>query len=678
MYTSGLPPLLDADGPLGAQNRRQLTALAAQPFVQAASTDVQHKSGEELKQQLLTAIKADEGLIRTGRLTAEVKEAVEQIEAAAEAAPLHLGPGEVDGQFELLLNTTNYLDDDACTTLGTLTFQQFGPSDLRLRVYYSEVLTGVQSPTQYCTRSYFKVTDCEHEGLEGVQSALGEYELDTANPARQNVFFTGIRMEPSSSDPAALKAWVDLLSESNASMDPSTGVAEVKFPKKIKGTRANTFCGICSVLRGAQDSRKLAVQVAAALAPPHAWRIPPRCRAFSSTTGLSARPYVGASAQLRSSSDSTAGLAVALAVAAPPAAYARQVAAVEAAPATLEMKAPRPSPAELSPEELQTVALFQENTPSVVNIANIASRQSFYSMDVQQVPQGMGSGFIWDDKGHIVTNFHVIRGASNIKVALIDSSVFPARVIGGDPDKDVAVLELQAPPEKLAELKPVAVGSSANLMVGQRVYAIGNPFGLDHTLTQGIVSGLGRELATPGVRGVPIKNVIQTDAAINPGNSGGVLLDSKGRLIGINTAIASPSGASSGVGFAIPIDQARGLVEQILTYGKVVRPVLGITIAPPQLARQVGEEGVLVLEVPAGTPADKAGFKGTYRDEAGRVILGDIIVGIDGRPVRLQRDLFEALDEKRPGDKIEVEVTRDGRRTQLAVTLGGRDITGME
>ena len=198
----------------------------------------------------------------------------------------------------------------------------------------------------------------------------------------------------------------------------------------------------------------------------------------------------------------------------------------------------------------------------------------------------------------------------------------------------------------------------------------------------GIISGLGRELASPNAasynaRGTTLRGIIQTDAAINPGNSGGVLLDSRGRLIGINTAIADPTGkgASSGVGFAIPIDTVRGLVEQILTYGKIVRPVLGISIAPPQTLRQIGEAGVLVLDVPAGTPAAAAGIRGTSRDDGGRLVLGDIITSLDGKEVRTQRDLFAALDERRPGDRVRVGVTRDGKRgVELDVVLGGREI----
>ncbi|KAK9868536.1 hypothetical protein WJX84_011911 [Apatococcus fuscideae] len=343
-------------------------------------------------------------------------------------------------------------------------------------------------------------------------------------------------------------------------------------------------------------------------------------------------------------------------------------------PATMEMKAPDPRNTDLSNEEKSTVELFQRNTPSVVNIANIGSRQSFTNMEEKKIPQGMGSGFIWDDHGHIVTNFHVIRNASDVKVALIDQSVFPAKFIGGDPDKDVAVLQLLCPEEKMKDLKSISLGNSSNLLVGQKVFAIGNPFGLDHTLTAGIISGLGRELATPGFRGVPIRNVIQTDAAINPGNSGGVLLDSRGRLVGINTAIADPTGrgASSGVGFAIPIDTVTGLVEQILKFGRVVRPVLGITIAPPQTIRQLNLEGVLILDIPTGSPADLAGLKGTSRQANGEMVLGDVITGVNGKPIKLQKDLFGALDELKVGDKVQLEILRGGQKIQVEVTLADK------
>lgn len=356
----------------------------------------------------------------------------------------------------------------------------------------------------------------------------------------------------------------------------------------------------------------------------------------------------------------------------------------------------RPEDMGLGPEEINTIRIFERTTPAVVNITNLrAARVSPYSLDTQLVPAGTGSGFVWDDKGHIVTNYHVIKGAAEVKVTLLDQSTYTAKVLGGDSDKDVAVLQLQMPPERLKLLRPVVLGSSAQLLVGQRVLAIGNPFGLDHTLTQGIVSGIGRELNNGYYT---IKNVIQTDAAINPGNSGGVLLDSGGRVIGINTAIADPTGkgAYSGVGFAIPIDAVKGLVGQILQYGRVVRPVLGVTLAPPQVLKQLGQKGVLVYEVPQGSPADKAGLKPTSRDPfTGAWILGDIITGIDGKPVKSYGDLLGVLDEKRPGDVVRVEVLRsqpdggpgdgglfgsmlgsgsggEARRLTLSLTLGER------
>ncbi|GIL98428.1 hypothetical protein Vretimale_3809, partial [Volvox reticuliferus] len=344
------------------------------------------------------------------------------------------------------------------------------------------------------------------------------------------------------------------------------------------------------------------------------------------------------------------------------------------------------APPDLTPEEVRAIRIFARNTPSVVNVTNIqqiAIQNGYWSLDVQKIPAGFGSGFVWDDKGHIVTNFHVIRDADEVKVTLLDQSTYSARVVGGDADKDVAVLQLQGvPPEKLHQLHPVTLGSSAGLLVGQRVFAIGNPLGLEHTLTSGIVSGLNRELSTGTFT---IKGLVQTDAAINPGNSGGVLLDSAGRVIGINTAIADPSGkgASSGVGFALPIDSVRGLVEQILTYGRVLRPVLGVTLAPPQVLKQLGQPGVLILEVPRGSPAEKAGLKPTTRDRfSGALVLGDIVTAIDGRPVKNYSDLVDILDEKRVGDTVKVDILRSqtdnlfasgaARRMTVRVTLGER------
>lgn len=323
----------------------------------------------------------------------------------------------------------------------------------------------------------------------------------------------------------------------------------------------------------------------------------------------------------------------------------------------------------LQSDELATVQLFRENTPSVVYITNLAVRRDVFTLDVMEVPQGSGSGFLWDKEGHVVTNYHVIRGASDLRVTLGDQSVYEADVVGYDEDKDVAVLHIEAPKDKI---RPIPVGTSSDLLVGQKVYAIGNPFGLDHTLTTGVISGLRREISSAAT-GRPIQDVIQTDAAINPGNSGGPLLDSSGNLIGINTAIYSPSGASSGVGFSIPVDTVSGIVDQIIKYGKVTRPVLGISFAPEQSVEQLGVSGVLVLDAPLGGPAGKAGLRPTSRDEYGRLVLGDIITSLNGQKVGNGSDLYKILDRCKVGDKVTVEVLRGDKKVEVPVTLEARD-----
>ncbi|PKU69070.1 protease Do-like 1, chloroplastic [Dendrobium catenatum] len=323
------------------------------------------------------------------------------------------------------------------------------------------------------------------------------------------------------------------------------------------------------------------------------------------------------------------------------------------------------TPRKLQSDELATVRLFQDNTPSVVYITNLAVRQDAFTLDVLEVPQGSGSGFVWDKQGHIVTNYHVIRGASDLRVTLADQSTYEAKVVGFDQDKDVAVLRIEAPKDKL---RPIPVGVSADLLVGQKVYAIGNPFGLDHTLTTGVISGLRREISSAAT-GRPIQDVIQTDAAINPGNSGGPLLDSSGNLIGINTAIYSPSGASSGVGFSIPVDTVGGIVEQLVKFGKVTRPILGIKFAPDQSVEQLGVSGVLVLDAPPSGPAGKAGLRPTKRDEYGRLVLGDIITSVNGKKVANGSDLYRILDQCKVGEKVIVEVLRGDHKEKFPVIL---------
>mmetsp|Transcript_16164 Transcript_16164/g.39163 ORF Transcript_16164/g.39163 Transcript_16164/m.39163 type:complete len:324 (+) Transcript_16164:679-1650(+) len=279
-------------------------------------------------------------------------------------------------------------------------------------------------------------------------------------------------------------------------------------------------------------------------------------------------------------------------------------------------------------------------------------------MDAEQMETGTGSGIVWDDKGHIVTNYHLIRSASSAQVSVMGkdgvSAVFTAKLTGVDPDKDIAVLSINVPG---TQLKPVRQGATKDLEVGQLVLAIGNPFGLDHTLTTGVISGLGRSMKA--TTGRTIRNLIQTDAAINPGNSGGALLDSRGRLIGMNTAIYSPSGTSAGIGFAIPCDTIKAVVERLITFGQTVRPVLGITYMEGQQARMFGlPRGVLVLNVPPGSPAAEAGLQGTTRSREG-IELGDIIVGVGSEPIGDEADLFDALEKYKPGDTVKVSVLRD-------------------
>ena len=350
-----------------------------------------------------------------------------------------------------------------------------------------------------------------------------------------------------------------------------------------------------------------------------------------------------------------------VATAAPSAAPERAAPAAQALP-------PAPSMAEITPEERRDIEVFRRASGSVAFITSVALRRDFFSMDVMQIPQGSGSGFVWDRDGHIVTNFHVISEGQRFKVTLADQSEWDARVIGTAPDKDLAVLKIEAPPEKLA---PLRVGSAAELLVGQRVLAIGNPFGLDQTLTIGVVSALGRELRSP--TGRTIRDVIQTDAAINPGNSGGPLLDSSGRLIGVNTAIFSPSGASAGIGFAVPVDAVRALVPQLIAHGRPVQPGIGIVPLSDRWAARFGVEGVAIRDVTPGGPADRAGLQGLSQSRSGRVVIGDVILAVNGQPVKSLDELLDAFDAAGVGAKLELTVLRDDATRQVAVTLADLD-----
>ncbi len=318
----------------------------------------------------------------------------------------------------------------------------------------------------------------------------------------------------------------------------------------------------------------------------------------------------------------------------------------------------------LNAEERATIALFRQASPSVVYITTLARQRDFFSLNIAEIAQGSGSGFVWDQEGHIITNFHVIQGAGGAKVTLADHSVWDAQLVGKAPDHDLAVLYIRAPKN---QLRPLAIGTSADLEVGQSVFAIGNPFGLDQTLTTGIISALGREINA--TTGRTIAGVIQTDAAINPGNSGGPLLDSAGRLIGVNTAIFSPSGASSGIGFAVPVDTVNRIVPQLIRQGEITRAGLGVRIGDDSVSRRLNLPGVLIIEVDKGSAAEAAGLRSTQVDAKGGVKLGDVIVAIDGERIETSNELFNAMEKHAVGETVKVTVLRGETRLSMAVML---------
>lgn len=314
-------------------------------------------------------------------------------------------------------------------------------------------------------------------------------------------------------------------------------------------------------------------------------------------------------------------------------------------------------------DEQNTIELFEAASASVVYITSIELRRSFFSLNIYEIPQGTGSGFIWDKDGRIVTNYHVIEDANRVEVTLSDNSTWKATVVGVSQDKDIAVLQISASQSKL---KPILIGESSNLRVGQKVYAIGNPFGLDHTMTTGIVSALGREIKS--MNGRTIQDVIQTDAAINPGNSGGPLLDSAGRLIGVNTAIYSPTGTSAGIGFAVPVDIVNRVVPEIIRYGRAIKPGLGVTIANDSIARRLEIEGVLLINVQPNSAAETAGLIGTSQ-RGGEIILGDIIESINDESVSSYDELRNEFDKYHVGDKVTLGILRKDSRIRVQVEL---------
>ncbi|MFH1623906.1 MAG: trypsin-like peptidase domain-containing protein [Pseudomonadota bacterium] len=325
-------------------------------------------------------------------------------------------------------------------------------------------------------------------------------------------------------------------------------------------------------------------------------------------------------------------------------------------------------------DEENNISIYSRYGPGVVNITSIAITRDFFLNPIPK--EGTGSGSIIDKNGHILTNYHVVSNAKRLEVTMDDGSKWQATLVGADPDSDLAIIKIDAPRDVL---KVIPMGDSKDLKVGQKVLAIGNPFGLDRTLTTGIISSLGRTLRTQ--TGLVIEDVIQTDAAINPGNSGGPLLNSKGEIIGINSAIFSPTGASIGIGFAIPVHTAKLIIPELITKGYVAHPWMGVTlqILVPQFAKILGlkvNRGAMIVEVVAGGPADKAGLRGgSQRVQIGNSILiigGDVITAIDGVEVRTTDDLMKYLKGLKPGKEIELTVIRGSEKKMVALALGER------
>ena len=315
-------------------------------------------------------------------------------------------------------------------------------------------------------------------------------------------------------------------------------------------------------------------------------------------------------------------------------------------------------------DEANSTEIYQKASPAVVHVRSTALQRSFFGRNVREVPQGSGSGFVWDKNGLIVTNFHVIRGANRLLIEIHDQTQWEAEVIGVAPEKDLAVLRIKAPESVLL---PLPMGDSTELEIGRKVLAIGNPFGLDTTLTTGVVSALGREIEAPNKR--IIRNVIQTDAAINPGNSGGPLLNSLGQLIGVNTAIYSPSGGSAGIGFAIPVNTVKEVVPQLISFGRLYRPVIGIELASDAWARRYRIEGVPVVRVFPGLPAAMAGMSGAWKNYRGEIVLGDIIVRIEDQPITSNDDYLSYMEQKKPGDEILIVTDLNGEERQYQLRL---------
>ena len=321
-------------------------------------------------------------------------------------------------------------------------------------------------------------------------------------------------------------------------------------------------------------------------------------------------------------------------------------------------------PTALTSDENNNIRIYREVSPSVVFVTNTQLRRRLFSLNVMEAPAGSGTGFVWSKNGLIVTNYHVIHAANRINITLTNGNSYEAELVGAAPEKDIALLRINAPNESLV---PIPLGNSNALSVGRKVLAIGNPFALDTTLTVGVVSALEREIQSPANR--TIKNVIQTDAAINPGNSGGPLLNSMGELVGVNTAIYSPSGGSAGIGFAIPVNTVSKIVPQLLEHGRLYRPVLGVETMPDRWATQLRVKGVAITSVVRGSGADRAGMVGVREDRLGKLHFGDIVIAINDDEVVSNDSLLSALEKYKPGDEVTVTTRIDDTIREYRVIL---------
>ena len=316
--------------------------------------------------------------------------------------------------------------------------------------------------------------------------------------------------------------------------------------------------------------------------------------------------------------------------------------------------------------EINTIQVFKKTSPMVVFVHNLTYVSDFFAMNVTEVQRGTGSGFIWDNKGHIVTNYHVVQGADKIAISMSDGKNYPAKVIGIEPRKDIAVLKVKKSFNFGKTINQLLTDSST-IEVGQKTIAIGNPFGLDHTLTTGIVSALGRSV--PSIGGVTIRDMIQTDAAINPGNSGGPLLDSRGFLIGMNTAIYSKSGSSAGIGFAVPANTINRVTTQLINHGKVIQPVIGFSRMDDSVSQYLGIEGVIIGEIFPKSPAAMAKLKGTRRDRYGKIKLGDILIGLNKDGIKNYDDLYNVIEKYKIGDTVTLHYLRNGKKMSAQIKL---------